>query len=346
WGADKVAGFFTAADYSTGGTGEVIVQVKQGELVADIGNNLFRQDVVKSAKAFVDAATESPEGRNIQPGSYKLRKQMRAKDALSALLNLENKVAMRVTIQEGLSYKGTFTLLEKATKIPTSEFEAAAADPVSLGVPEFWFQRNDGKPVEKSLEGFLFPATYEFEPGFTAKSILETMVFRFNREMEGLDFINRVQKERQISPFEALIVASLAQVESGNIDDLGKVARVAYNRAYKKSMPLQFDVTANYWLIKQGKPSKSSSNLTDAELNDAGNPYNTGPSSKGLPAGPISNPGKAALMGAMDPVPGDWVYFVAVDKSGHSAFAVTDAEHVANIRKSCAAGVLTGSVCQ
>lgn len=345
WGVDKAAGFLSAPDYPGGGSGEAIVQVKQGELIVDIGDSLQRAGVVKSVKAFVEAAKANPDSRKIQPGTYRLRKQMRAKDALAAMLDLTNKVTTRVTIPEGLTYKGTFIELEKATKIPVAEFEAAAKDPVALGVPDFWFHRNDNKPVEKSIEGFLFPDTYDFEPGFTATSILETMVARFNQEMESLNFIDRVQQERQISPFEALIVASLAQEEAGNNDDLAKVARVAYNRAYKKDMPLQFDVTANYWLLKQGKPTKTSSQMTESELDDPTNPYNTGKSSRGLPAGPISNPGKAALQGAMEPATGDWLFFVAIDKEGHSAFAATDAEHMANIRKACEAGVLSGAAC-
>jgi UPF0755 protein len=345
WAADRFGGLFTAADYTGSGSGEMTVEIKQGAGVTDIGDTLYQRDVVKSTKAFVNAAKENPNGEKIQPGAYRLRKQMRAKDALAALLDLTNKITTRVTLREGLTTKGTFAELEKATKIPAAEFEAAAKDPLALGVPAFWFTRSDGKPVEKSIEGFLFPDTYEFEPDFTATSILKTLVARFNAEMESLSFIDRVQKERQISPFEALIVASLAQVEAGNTDDLGKVARVAYNRVYKKNMPLQFDVAANYWLIKQGKPSKSSGNLTEAELDDPNNPYNV-VSKRGLPVGPISSPGTAALKGAMAPPAGDWLYFVAVDKQGRSAFASTLSEHEANIRKACAAGVSLGSSCR
>ncbi|GIG59040.1 ABC transporter substrate-binding protein [Longispora fulva] len=345
WGANKIGDMLTTPDYATGGTTETTVQVKPRQTVADIANTLYHADVVKSAKAFVEAAGENPKGTAFQPGTYKVHKQMRAKDAVTALLDLNNKITTKVTLREGLTYKGTFAELEKVTKIPAAEFEAAAKDPVALGVPDFWFKRGDGKPVEKSIEGFLFPDTYEFEPGFTATSILERLVARFNEEMESSGFITKAEKERQISPFEALIVASLAQVEAGNADDLGKVARVAYNRAYKKNMPLEFDVTANYWLIKQNKPSKSSSDLTPAELDDPKNPYNV-KSVRGLPAGPISNPGAAALKGSIDPPVGDWVYFVAVDKQGHSAFAVTLAEHDANRRKACQAGVLTGDACR
>jgi UPF0755 protein len=85
---------------------------------------------------------------------------------------------------------------------------------------------------------------------------------------------------------------------------------------------------------------KPSSQLTQAELDDKNSPYNTW-SVKGLPAGPINNPGEAALKGAMEPPAGDWIFFVAIDKAGHSAFATTDAEHEANKKIACQNGVLT-----
>jgi UPF0755 protein len=103
-------------------------------------------------------------------------------------------------------------------------------------------------------------------------------------------------------------------------------------------MPLQFDVTANYWLQLQGKPTKPSGQLTAAELDDPNNPYNT-VSKLGLPAGPINNPGEAALLGAMDPPVGEWLFFVAIDKTGRSAFAVTAAEHDKNVQEACKNGV-------
>ncbi|WP_143162860.1 endolytic transglycosylase MltG, partial [Couchioplanes caeruleus] len=139
-------------------------------------------------------------------------------------------------------------------------------------------------------------------------------------------------------PYEALIVASLSQAEAGIAEDLPKVARVAYNRAYKRNMPLQFDVTTNYWLQLQNKGKKHSGKMTTAELEDPKNPYTT-TLKVGLPLGPINNPGKLALQGAVKPATGDWIFFTAVDKTGRSAFALTDDEHNANRDKACANGI-------
>jgi len=341
YGFDKLGDFFKAPDYNSGGTGEVTVQVLENQTAAQIGAELERLDVVKSQKAFVQAAKENPRSKEIQPGVYKLRKQMRASDALLLLLDREtSRQVLRFTIPECKTVKEVLDIAAKATNIPLADFQAATKDPVAAGVPDWWFNRRDGKPAAKSIEGFLFPQTYEFNPGVTADEIIKAMVTHFMEVATKVKFVDRVQNERNISPFEALTVASLAQAEAGVPEDLGKIARVAYNRTYKKKppMPLQFDVTANYWLQLNGKPTKPSGQLTASELDDPNNPYNT-VSKAGLPIGPINNPGEAALVGAMEPPAGEWLFFVAIDKAGHSAFAVTADEHAANVRQACANGV-------
>jgi UPF0755 protein len=266
---------------------------------------------------------------------------MRASDAVTMLLDLKNRIVKGTSIREGLTVKQTLDELAKQTGIPLKDFQAAAKDPIALGVPDFWFKRSDGKKVKPSIEGFLFPETYEFPPNATAKQVLEAMVQQFLAVTQEIDFVARVQRERGgITPYEALIVASLAQVEAGHPDDLGKVARVAYNRVYG-DFPcncLEMDVTVNYWLELQGKKTKASKDMTEAELNDPKNPYNR--KLRGLIPTPIDNPGKAALEGAMAPPPGKWLYFVAIDKQGRSAFAETYEQQQANEAKARENGVL------
>jgi len=342
YGYDRVRGFFDAPDYATAGTGEVRVEVKTGDTITDIGNTLVRADVVKSAKAFVNAADKNPRSQNIQPGFYRLRSKMRAADALGMLLDLKNKVVTKVTIPEGRTAKQTIDLLAKATGIPAAQFTAAAKDPVKLGVPDFWFNRTDGKKVTRSIEGFLFPATYDFNPGATAEEMLRDMVAQFLSVTTDMNFVETVQNERNISPYEALTVASLAQAEAGIPEDLGKIARVAYTRIYSGNFPcncLQFDVTINYGLQLAGKPTKASKDMQQADFDDRSNPYNTH-AFPGLPPTAINSPGKLALQGAMSPPKGNWLYFVAIDKQGRSAFATTLAEHNRNIETAKRNGVL------
>jgi peptidoglycan lytic transglycosylase G len=341
-GYNKVRGFFTAADYDGPGSGEVLVQIEPDASITEMGNALVAKDVVKSTKAFVNAAEDNPQSKNIQDGTYRMRKQMAAKDAVTALLDAKNRIVNGITIPEGKTSMQIYALLAAKTKVPLKDFQAAGKDPQALGVPSFWFNRTDGQKVTRSIEGFLFPDTYEFPPNATAEDMLSTMVSRFLKVAQELDFVNRVQQDRKISPYEALTVASLAQAEAGNAADLGKIARVAYNRLYSGNFPcrcLQFDVGINYYYQLTGRPTKSSKQMTTADLTDPKNPYRTH-DKPGLTPTPINNPGEAALRGAMDPPAGPWLYFVAIDKQGHSAFAVTDAEQNKNIELAKKNGVL------
>jgi UPF0755 protein len=337
--ADKIQNLRAVPDYDSGGSGAVTVEVKEGDTAFAIAQTLLGRGVVKSTKAFVQAAERNPRSKAIQPGAYRLRHQMRAEDALSMLLDLSNKIVSRTMLREGLSYVATFKKLAESTGIPYSDFEAKAKDPVALGVPDLWFERRDGKPSKKSIEGFLYPLSYEFEPGSTAESVLREMVGEFLKVATEIGFVDKVQSALSVSPYEALIVASLTQAEAGIEEDLPHIARVAYNRAYKAKLPLQFDVTANYWLEINGKDPKHSGKLSNAELDDPNNPYNTARMT-GLPIGPINSPGKKALLSAMNPTPAkNWLFFVAIDKSGKSAFADTVAEHDRNIQQACRNGV-------
>ncbi|MBF5033256.1 MULTISPECIES: endolytic transglycosylase MltG [unclassified Micromonospora] len=341
YGFDRVQNYFVTPDYDGSGTGEVTVEIKQGALIADMADALVAADVVKSTKAFIEAAEENSRSKNIQPGTYKLRKQMSGDAAVAAMLDLKNKIVNGITIPEGLTAKTVYKRLSEKTDIPVKDFEAAAKDPEALGVPDWWFKRSDGKKVNPSIEGFLFPDTYEIPPKATAETILKLMVDNFLTVTSGMQYAEKVQKERGgITPYEALIVASLAQAEAGNKVDLGKVARVAYNRVYGE-FPcncLEMDVTVNYYLELTGQKTKASKDMTAAELDNPKNPYNR--KLRGLVPSPINNPGKEALEGALSPPDGKWLYFVAISKDGRSAFAETYAEQKRNEQKAKEAGII------
>lgn len=339
YGFDRVQGFFTTPDYEGAGQGEVTVSVEQGDTATDIANKLVKADVVKSAKAFTDAAQDDPRSQKIQPGTYKLRLQMSGVAALGMLLDLKNKIVNGVTIPEGLSAKAAFKKLSEFTKIPIKDFEEAAKDPLELGVPDWWFNRSDGKKVTPTIEGFLFPDTYEIDPKWTAADIVRTMVDRF-LTVTGEMKIDEKAQALNLTPYDVLITASLAQAEAGIKEDLGKVARVAYNRIYG-DFPcncLEMDVTVNYWRELKGLPIKPSKDMTASELDDPKNPYNR--KLKGLPPTPINNPGKDALEGAASPPQGNWLYFVAIDKSGKSAFTNDFGQHRKNQQTAKENGVL------
>jgi UPF0755 protein len=330
WGVGKVQSYFAVKDYSGPGSGDVQIQILNGDSATDIANNLYNHQVVKSGKAFVDAANANSNAKGIEPGFYKLHQHMQAKLAVAALLArdtggaLINKISRKVTIREGEIALDIFKELSAATKIPVAQFTAAAKDPIGLGVPDWWFTRGDGKAVDKTnIEGFLYPATYEFDPNADAKTILSAIVNNFNTEIGKLGFADHAQKGLNLSPYEVLVAASIAQVEAVRPADMAGVARVLYNRAYSGNFAcscLGLDSEVNYWLRISGKEAKDSGNLTQSQLHDPADPYNTH-DKPGLPIGPISNPGADALTGAMTAPKSNNFYFLAINKQGDTAFA-------------------------
>jgi hypothetical protein len=176
----KVAGMLITPDFEGEGQGEVTIEIKQGASGSAMAKTLYDAGVIASTKAFIEAWDKSPdEAAKIQPGTYKLRKEMSAVAAMALLLKPESRVKSGITIPEGLSTFKIYKLLAEKLKLPEADFKAAAADPVALGVPENWFARKDGKAsATRSIEGFLFPDTYEFPPSPTAKGVLEIMVKR------------------------------------------------------------------------------------------------------------------------------------------------------------------------
>jgi UPF0755 protein len=333
---------FLAADYEPDEMGEeVLFSVPDGASGTVIAVELLEQDIIKSRTAFVQICDSDNRCGAIQPGAYKVNKRSPAQTVFDILVNPDNKQTGQFTVVEGTSVIQTIKAIAEQTGIPLADFEAAIKDPVALGVPADWYVRTDGKPAATtSVEGFLFPDTYFFDPTATATDILKMMVRQFLSVTDEIGFKGAAQAIG-LSPYEVLIVASFAQAE-GLAVDFAKVARVAYNRAVKDMIEcscLEFDSAANYWLELNGLPTLHSGDMTDEILNDPNNPYNTHADGSKLPLGPIANPGKDALMAAANPAAGDWLFFVTVDTNGTTAFAETYWEHCDNIATAIDNGV-------
>jgi UPF0755 protein len=300
-----------APDYPGAGDGQATVQVAKGASAGDIGETLHVAGVVKSARAFRDAARKDDRSLRIQPGYYRLRLHMKATLALDLLLDPKARLRSRVTIPEGTTLEQTLRLIAKnVSDVPLASLREAADNPAALGLPPW---------AKGHLEGFLFPATYDIEPGTSAVDVLRTLVDEFGVRAERHDLVARAAA-LHLTPYQVLTVASLIEGETGVASDRGKVARVVYNRL-KNGMQLQFDSTVKY---AYGLKGETKTRLFHRDL-DIASPYNTYRVA-GLPPGPIDSPGDAALDAALDPTPGPWLYFVVVDKQGHSAFASTSDE--------------------
>lgn len=302
-----VVGFFEPNDYPGPGSDSVRVTVAQGAGGSAIAKVLADQDVVKSTKAFIEAAQEDPKSAGIQPGVYELRKQMKATDALAVLVDPANRIVTRVVVPEGKWAKEVYPILSESTGIPVAQYEEAAKDAATLGLPA---------SAKGNVEGYLFPASYEFEPDSTAVDHLSQMVAETTKRLAALG-VTPDKMER------TMIVASLVEAEARFAEDRPKVARVVENRL-AQDMPLQFDSTVNYATGKHGITTTDADRASDS-------PYNTY-RVKGLPPGPIGNPGESAIQAAAQPAAGPWLYFVTVDPvEGTTKFAATFAEHEANV---------------
>lgn len=292
---------FGAPDYSGAGSGTVVVQVHSGDTAKEVGQTLLDKGVVKSVKAFTKAAKGTPGYRKLQPGFYELRLKMAASKALGFLLDGKHRKRGRVTIPEGTPLALVVDRLVKYTELTRADVVAALGNPAVLGLPRY----AGDKP-----EGFLFPATYDVEPGTGAVDALQMMTEKFSEVAGGLD-LESGSKAVGLTPYQVVILASIIEKETPQPADRAKVARVVLNRL-AQGMRLQLDSTLNYVLAER------KARLTTEDIS-SDSPYNTYKHS-GLPPTPIDSPGEAALTAALHPAAGNWLYFVTIDKAGHSLF--------------------------
>ena len=220
------------------------------------------------------------------------------------------------------------------------------AEPASLVIPEGWRASQVYGAVDKALalpagttkkslgragmklpndaegnpEGYLFPATYPVTKKTTPESLLSFMVNTANKKFNGAPVAAGAQRNA-MNVYQAVTVASIVQAEAASKADMGKVARVVFNRL-ERGMPLQMDSTLNYAL-------KRATLQTSADDTKLASPYNSY-QRMGLPPTPIDNPGEEAMRAAINPPAGDWLYFVTV-KPGDTRFTADFAEHQRNV---------------
>jgi UPF0755 protein len=301
---EKVLGIQPPIDYKGTGDGQpATVTIVSGQIGSDIAKSLAKAGITKTTAAFYDLLVKEKIQPNFLPGTFKMQKQMSAKSALASLLDPKNRVISDVVVPEGKTLPQVLSILSTGTGVPLAELQAAAKNPTAYGVPK-------GAP---SLEGFLFPATYQFDPGLPAKTILQRMVDRMNESLKA----NGVSKADEL---KVLTLASVIQKEGGNTKDFYKVSRVFHNRL-QQGIHLQSDATVSY-----GAGSKTI-DTTAAQRADLSNKYNTY-AHPGLPIGPIAAPGDAAIKAELHPVAGSWLYFVLVNGyTGKTVFSTTLAQH-------------------
>jgi UPF0755 protein len=312
--------FGAAPDFAGDGNGEkVTVTIPKGAGGSTIGQELKRQGVVKSVDAFISAQQSNPRGKSIQDGVYTLQKEMSAESAVELLLSPGSR--SNLIIAEGRRNVDVYKLIDKRLEVKEgTTAKVAKSEYKSLGLPDWAL---DHKNVKDPLEGFLYPSSYSAAKGQKPEDVLKQMVARANEQYTKIGLEEKAEGLGLDGPWELLTVASLLQAEGKTHDDFRKMSEVIYNRLKasntETNQKLQFDSSFNYLM------GQSKIHISESEINTNMDPYNTY-TNRGLPPGPIGNPGEEALQAALNPTKDGWIYFVATDGVNKTEFAKTHDE--------------------
>ncbi|MFE6837426.1 endolytic transglycosylase MltG [Streptomyces sp. NPDC057705] len=315
------ARFGAAEDFAGEGTDELVdVEIPKGALLGQMGRILKDAGVVASAQAFVDAANNNPKGKLIQPGTYPMNKKMSAAAAVALMID-PSKLNV-ITVTEGMRNTKVYDAIDKKLGKPAGTTkDIALREAKNLGLPAW--AGNDPKLIDP-LEGFLYPTRYDLGKDSTPESLLKEMVKNATAKYTELGVEGKAKELGLDNPLQVVTVASLVNAEGKNHDDFRKMSEVVYNRMKKTNdvtnQKIEFDSTYNY--VKN--QSEINFNLKEAQAFN--NPYNTH-FIKGLPVGPIGNPGLDALTATLNPDHGGWMFFVSVD-GNTTTFTKTYDEHL------------------
>ena len=276
---------------------------------------LKKAGVIRNSLAFEFYARRHPK-RTLQAGEYFFDHPQAGKEVFWKLANGEV-YQQPFTVREGETIYDIARDLEAAKYIAADDFLRAAEDPTGI---------KDLFPEARTLEGFLFPATYNLPKHAPAEELTGMMVRKFREALANVLPNGNEGSDPPVSIGSVVTLASLVERETPKPDERRLVAGVFTNRL-EKNMPLQCDPTVIY-ALQMDDEYNGTLRLRDLRLNS---PYNTY-RNRGLPPGPIGNPGEVALRAALHPALTDYLYFVANTQGGHF-FASTLAEHNKNVAK-------------
>ncbi|GAC1315444.1 MAG: endolytic transglycosylase MltG [Chloroflexota bacterium] len=305
-----------------------VVTVTPGSTAGDIGTILQQRGLIRSGLLFRLAAEQAGVGSSLAAGDYELSRSMTTNEIIQVLAKGQVKRGLMATIPEGWRSEQIADRLEATGVASREEFLGAVNAPQS--VPGFEVVATTTAP--QRLEGYLFPETYEVTQRVAGSRAAELMVRMFN---ERVGERIRTTNESNLTPYQALTLASIVEREARQASERPTIASVYLNRL-AVTMPLQADPTVQYAIASRDGPAAAAykywKDLSPADLS-IDSPYNTYQAA-GLPPGPICNPGEASIRAVLQPAKTEYMYFVAnSDGSGTHLFARTLAEHNANVAK-------------
>jgi len=296
-----------------GGGAKVRVTIPQGESLSQIADRLEKAGVIEDSGFFQLRARLAGHSGDLRPGSYELQKDMSFTAALDALQEGVPPNVVQVAIPEGLSRKE----IRPLTKGLRGNYVRASRRSRELNPTEY------KAPRSASLEGFLFPSTYELRKGKPVKNLVNEQLAEFKKNFAKVDM--RYARRKNLTPYDVLIIASLIEREAMVTKERPLIASVIYNRLHE-GIPLGIDATVRFVTGNWKRP------LRQSELANP-SPYNTRVHA-GLPPGPIGNPGLSSIKAAAHPAKSKYLFYVVkVDSCGEHKFAKTDAEFQAYVNE-------------
>jgi UPF0755 protein len=295
------------------GSEPVVFHVDQGELPSQVGDDLLAQHLIRDRNAFDLYLRFTGAGGNFQAGAFQLNRNMTMAQIVDALQH-GTSTQVTVTIPEGFPLREQAKYVEKSGLGKGTDYLTIAAEPSWSAAFDFLSSRPaNAKPA---LEGYLFPDTYLVDPG-DVRGLINAQLTQFgnvfNSTLRGQ--IAKATANRPAETVEAIVIlASMVDREANTSTDRGNVCSVYYNRL-RQNIPLGVDATLLYAL------ARLTPEPTFAEL-QINSPYNTR-KHVGLPPGPISNPGKAALLACINPPKTNYLFYFT-DRKGVTHFETNE----------------------
>jgi UPF0755 protein len=293
------------------GKGKVHVVIPKGAGAGDIADILEKRGVVSSSFFFSARATFSGRRGDLKPGSYTLKRDMSYGSALDVLASGPPRDIVTLTIPEGRSRREVRRIVGRSLK---GDYLVATRRSRLLR------PRRYGATRARSLEGFLFPATYELKRGRPVRRLVEQQLQAFKRNLRGVNF--RYARAKNLTPYDVLTIASMVEREARVAKERPVIASVIYNRLHRR-IPLSIDATIRFATGNWAGP------LTRSQLRTP-SAYNTRIRA-GLPPGPIGSPGLASIEAAARPARTRFLYYVVKPGTcGEHEFSRTLREHERN----------------
>ena len=304
--------------------GTQVLVIEKGQTGSEIADMLYERGLIRSALGFKLWLYLSGTNDKLQTGHYQIPNKVTVRELIS-LLQEGHVESIRVTIPEGYTVGDIANVLEKNQIMKAKDFLAEA----KTYVPYPYMKGT--KPATYPVEGFLFPSTYEIPVGATPREVIQMMADEMNRYLTPA--VKKQIQAQHMSIHDFVTLASIVERESLFDADRPTIAGV-FKKRLAHGIPLQSDATISYVLGY----AKEDVTIGDTQLQS---PYNTYVS-KGLPPGPIANPGKKSLDAVLYSENTDYLYFVA-DKEGHNHFSKTYEEHLAAVNKIYGADTVASS---